>query len=234
VVVGILVALVAYAIGARLGDPLLIAFWSLVQAIVHMLMARFIHGANYRTEFRNMNAIAWSWRRTGFGLVAGLLMAIFAELLEYGYGVDNGTWPTFLAYGTAGVLLGGLSGQRIEKKERPNQGMRQAAANALLATGIAAPALGLVTFSLWNMTSLQITMALILFSAFTFFGGSAVFNHLLLRLIFWYDDLIPGDLVKLLDQATTHSLMRKVGGGYIFAHPLIQDHFRRMNRMEEE
>ena len=54
-----------------------------------------------------------------------------------------------------------------------------------------------------------------------------VFNHLLLRLIFWYDDLLPGDLVRLLDQAAALSLMRRVGGGFIFAHQLIQDHFAR-------
>lgn len=230
VVVGILVFLFSYAIGAPLGDPLLIVFWSLVQAIVHMLIARFIHGATYRTEFRNMNAIAWSWRRTGLGLAIGLLMAIFAEVLEYGYGVDNGIWPTLLAYGTTGVLLGGLSGQRIEKGARPNQGMRQAAANAVLATAIAAPTLGIVAFSLWDTSSLRITTALILFSAFTFFGGSAIIDHLLLRLIFWYKDLLPRDLIGLLEYATDRSLMRKVGGGFIFVHPLIQDHFRRLDQ----
>ena len=172
VVVGVLVAVSSFVLNAWIGNLVLVLFWSLVQAIVHMLFARFVHGANYRSEFRNMNALSWSWRRTAIGLGGGLLMAVLAELIEASYGVSNGLWPTLLSYGLTGVLLGGLSGQRIKTHSRPNQGIRQAAANATRATVVSLPTLGVLVLFLWGVDSLVITTALILLCAFAFFGGS--------------------------------------------------------------
>ena len=38
-------------------------------------------------------------------------------------------------------------------------------------------------------------------------------------------DYAPWDYVRFLDHATKRIFLRKVGGGYIFIHRLLQDYF---------
>src|SRR5574337_1746282 len=54
--------------------------------------------------------------------------------------------------------------------------------------------------------------------------GSACIQHLALRIILSRANCIPWRYVHFLDYAAAH-LLRKVGGGYIFAHRLLQDYF---------
>jgi hypothetical protein len=56
-------------------------------------------------------------------------------------------------------------------------------------------------------------------------GALDVINHLVLRGILLATRATPRHYPQLLDQAVDLILMRKVGGGYIFMHRLLQEHF---------
>jgi hypothetical protein len=56
-------------------------------------------------------------------------------------------------------------------------------------------------------------------------GGRANLQHLVLRLILWRNDLAHLRYVRFLDYAAERIFLRKVGGGYIFVHRLLQDYF---------
>lgn len=56
-------------------------------------------------------------------------------------------------------------------------------------------------------------------------GGDVVMKHCLLRLILWRKGYIPWNYARFLDYATSLIFLRKVGGGYIFVHRLIMEHF---------
>ena len=62
-----------------------------------------------------LEALSWSWLSALKGIGFGLLAATFTEIIEYRYLEANGVWQTMLAYGTAGLLLGGLHGFRIDR-----------------------------------------------------------------------------------------------------------------------
>jgi hypothetical protein len=58
-----------------------------------------------------------------------------------------------------------------------------------------------------------------------FGGGISCIQHLNLRLILWINGFIPSNLARFLDYASERIFMQKVGGGYIFIHRMLLEHF---------
>ncbi len=56
-------------------------------------------------------------------------------------------------------------------------------------------------------------------------GGVACIQYIILRLFLWGGGYVPLGYVRFLDYAAERILLRKVGGGYIFAHRLLLDYF---------
>jgi|GEM_PF-417083 len=56
-------------------------------------------------------------------------------------------------------------------------------------------------------------------------GGLASFRHYVLRFLLWRCRSLPWHYPRFLDYAAEHILLRKVGGGYIFAHRLLLEYF---------
>lgn len=56
-------------------------------------------------------------------------------------------------------------------------------------------------------------------------GGAACLQHFTLRLLLWRNDFAPWRYVRFLDYAAERIFLRKVGGGYIFIHRMLLEHF---------
>jgi hypothetical protein len=56
-------------------------------------------------------------------------------------------------------------------------------------------------------------------------GGIACIQHFTLRLFLWRAGDAPWDYARFLNHATERILLRKIGGGYIFAHRLLLEYF---------
>lgn len=56
-------------------------------------------------------------------------------------------------------------------------------------------------------------------------GGIAVIEHYVLRWYLWREGMTIWNYTRFLDYATERILLRKVGGGYMFAHRLLLDYF---------
>ena len=56
-------------------------------------------------------------------------------------------------------------------------------------------------------------------------GGYAYTQHFLLRLFLWRNHSLPWNYSRFLDYSAKSILLRKVGGGYIFIHKLLQEYF---------
>jgi hypothetical protein len=56
-------------------------------------------------------------------------------------------------------------------------------------------------------------------------GGYACLSHAALRGVLWRSDCLALDSVSFLDYATQRVFLRKVGGGYMFVHRMLQEHF---------
>lgn len=56
-------------------------------------------------------------------------------------------------------------------------------------------------------------------------GGAVVLLHIALRFQLTLSRILPWNLARFLDHAAEHILLRKVGGGYIFIHRMLLEHF---------
>lgn len=57
------------------------------------------------------------------------------------------------------------------------------------------------------------------------YGGTTVLQHYTLRLLFYHNRSLPLSLISFLDYCTERIFLRKVGGGYIFVHRMLMEHF---------
>ncbi|MFZ5857184.1 MAG: NACHT domain-containing protein [Chloroflexota bacterium] len=60
------------------------------------------------------------------------------------------------------------------------------------------------------------------------YGGSSLIQHYTLRYILARNNLLPWRLVPFLDHCVDLIFLRRVGGGYIFVHRLLMEHFAEM------
>jgi eukaryotic-like serine/threonine-protein kinase len=65
-------------------------------------------------------------------------------------------------------------------------------------------------------------------------GADVVVKHYLLRFALWLKGAIPLRYVRFLDYAAERIFLRKVGGGYIFIHRLMMEHFAAMTDQDIE
>jgi eukaryotic-like serine/threonine-protein kinase len=56
-------------------------------------------------------------------------------------------------------------------------------------------------------------------------SGLVILQHFVLRLVLWKNRSIPWNYAQFLNHATDLILLKKVGGGYIFIHRLLLEHF---------
>lgn len=225
-IVGLVVCFVTVLFFSPVGSPGLAISWGFSEAVMFMIISRYAHGRNFNTEIRTVEALSWSWPNAAKGLGYGILLGALAEIIEtwlFGY---NGIVNTVFTFLPAGLILGGLRGSRVEVKNRPNEGIRLSLRNAIIAALITGLLLFLITLIVTeDLVRALITGTLLALLALLLFGLSNVTKHYLVRLLLWYKKRIPWRFVYFLDYGARLVLLRKVGGGYIFMHRMLQDFF---------
>lgn len=156
-------------------------------------------------------------------------------------------------------LVGGLSSKIVSTKTTPNQGIKLTLRNALyagflfgLSSGLIVwltlvlavdPILSLIIGSnvssgapvdrginldLWVFAGLLVGL-LVGLIGILWYGGLDIIQHITLRLILWRKGFTPRNYVRFLDYVTERVFLQKVGGGYIFIHRLLLEHFAAMS-----
>ncbi|GIK44083.1 MAG: hypothetical protein BroJett011_79160 [Chloroflexota bacterium] len=180
-----------------------------------------------------------------FGLSAGLIFELHQELLDslqrglvaeligerlfvLGVGLFYGLYGAIVS-----AMFGGLRSQIVKTKTVPNQGIRLSLRNALLAGPVFGLIIGLVgglllglLFGVRNGVDVGLAWGLLMGTlAFAWYGGLDVIQHYTLRLILRFQGRIPRHYAHFLDYAAERIFLQKVGGGYIFIHRLLLEHF---------
>lgn len=206
-----------------------------------------------RTDIRAVEAIAWSWRRACMGSVAGFAVGllfsagIFVAYQHLFTGDDLRPWtyPVLLpiSYAVVGCLFAGLATKTVEAKTIPNQGMRLSLRNArfsgLLITcvtgvGTVVYFLGPPIFFNDPLPSISQTVVFVVLVCAYFgllaalwFGGLDLIYHATLRECLARAGILPRRLEGFLEHMSKLALLQRVGGGYIFLHRLLLEHFAR-------
>lgn len=151
----------------------------------------------------------WSWKLAVIGLVAGIFIGTNLGGILW--------WKAMLFYGVVVGLSNGMSSDYIESITSPYQHFRLTLRNAIT-IGIGA---GLVIgFILGWENGLWMG-----FVTWFSFGGDFLIRHFLLRIFLNKGGQTPWHYIRFLDYASERVLLRKVGGGYIFIHRMLAEHF---------
>ena len=196
-------------------------------------------GRNRANDIHTVEALGWSGRRALIGAAIGSVAVIPFFFLVWGdLSTGRTLLTTLILWGiVAGLLLGGLTRRIVAQRTRPNHGMWLSLRHATV-TGVA---LGLIIGGLGEWINYVAPLAggtsnftpgttfvsgiYSLVAVAFWFGAIDLIFHGTLRLLLWWQGAIPVNYARFLDYGVQLSFLRKVGGGYIFAHKLLQDHF---------
>ncbi|NEN93536.1 MAG: hypothetical protein F6K48_33540, partial [Okeania sp. SIO3H1] len=163
------------------------------------------------------------------GMISGILFSLFRHNVRYINQVSHTIIRGAIAGLSLGLILGivrGMTGPGIEEVTVPNQGIWQSTKNAFIFGLVGAIVMSLAAklldwyFIAWGQYGLIFGLAV--------GGGEACVKHFILRIILYINSYIPWNYTRFLNYATQLIFLQKVGGGYIFIHRLLLEHFARM------
>jgi hypothetical protein len=202
---------------------------------------------------RMTDRLRWSWSRT-LSLALGVILveSSVSAIVYFSFGTEPFlTFTSLLLLALPPVALGGMlvfgwrPSMLVAKTVVPNQGFWQSLRNAvgislfmlLILLPLSLPiAWGMApkgTEAIWVLLPyLQLAIPFV-FAAVGLMtlplgllvGGAACLQQLIIRLILSSSEQLPWNLIQTLDQATDRIILQRVGGGYIFQHRLLQEHF---------
>ena len=195
-------------------------------------------------QIKLVESVTWSFRvfnkeYLSFMMITGLISVLIVGLISMqsfglSYGLIFG-----LSYGLIGglivVLIGGLSVSDVEIKVYTNQGIKKSAKNALVFGFVSGLISGLISWLIFGLTGLfdrklsgLIGGLIGGLSSMLNLGGLTCIQHFILRLLLYFKGCIPWNYAKFLDWASDKLFLQKVGGGYIFIHRSLMEHFAEM------
>lgn len=185
-------------------------------------------------EIQNIESVAtliWSWRKARNYSVVGLAVGLALYLGARQELISS------LIFGLMFSLIFGFEKvNEVGRKTVPNQGIWQSLANAGrlfvtigLPTGLV---LGVVESPIYGAAN-----GLLFGLASGLLGGRGVgiacIKHFTLRCILWWSGYIPWNYARFLDYAVDRVFLQKVGGGYVFIHRLMLEHFAQLELERE-
>lgn len=184
----------------------------------------------FKKSLKNLPTLLWI-----FGLIFGLILWIIEGKWEGVFVGGFGLVIFVIFY----AIIQGLKGPEVEVKKIPNQGIKKSIINAIILAIIIPIVAGLVgSLGLWFIAGINghnsndifsyfllLTISFCLILGLSFGGGYAVIQHFTLRSMLYIKGFAPWNYARFLDYATELIFLQKVGGGYIFIHRMLLEHF---------
>lgn len=232
--------------------------YSLSQGLIIGLLSGVVVGTVVglsRADINTVGNLKYSWKTARneilryalIGVLSGFLVGQIVELIDQGPSGVKAALQARRALttvrpldGALGLIAGltygitnGLGGLDIEAKTIPNQAIWMSAKSAGifglvggciggLVGGLAGGITGEIGDGIISGLSIGLAVGLI-------GGGSlACIKHFVLRWVLYINGCIPWNYARFLNYAADHLFLQKVGGGYIFVHRMLLEHFAAM------
>lgn len=187
-----------------------------------------------QSYFKPVEALKWSWMNVRNYILFGLIGSTPFGLLLGLTGILGPTLIHGLLLGMLGGvilgLFGGLrSGTEVETRTIPNQGIWQSAKTwVIISIAVSLSlSLGIYLFDSWLTIPQYWGLFCGLFVGLLT-GGTACIVHISFRTVFYFHQHMPWNYAQFLDYCCDRIFLQKVGGGYIFIHRLLMEHFAAM------
>ncbi|NEQ38525.1 MAG: NACHT domain-containing protein [Okeania sp. SIO3I5] len=147
-----------------------------------------------------------------------------------------------ITFAIIAAFFGGIEKiSKVDATTKPNQGIRKSVVTAIF-TGVLGFLGGWIAAQWFpiaigvRMSSSFFSFPLILGIACSLVGGLinaegsgiVCIQHFFLRFILYCNNKIPWNYARFLDYAAERIFLQKVGGGYIFIHRMLMEHFAQM------
>jgi class 3 adenylate cyclase len=216
--------------------------WGLVIGVISGLISGFLAASNDENRLRAPIFAVSSFNNSEsmplegfdqfvlmlvFGLISALVFALIAQPI------------CALVWG----IIGGYQGETISTTTTPNQGVWRSFRRSLFII-IPSTLLSIIfyTFSYKEALFENLPMKYVLTNLFQivkpgigvglfiyqFLGGSILTKHFNLRVLLFFSGKIPWNYAKFLNYTTDCILLQRIGGGYLFGHRLLLEHFSQM------
>jgi hypothetical protein len=177
----------------------------------------------------------WSWKNALIGSFLGATVGLILNVAIGLYYLLFFNQPIRLVsphilviiFSIIFFLIRGLSNSMIGETSYPNQEIWESAKNSIFFTLIGILG-GMLTAFLYNESILAGVFLGLPFGLFR--GAEACIQHFILRLLLYLNGAAPWNYAKFLDFASDRLLMKKIGGGYVFFHRMLLEHFARMKQ----
>jgi eukaryotic-like serine/threonine-protein kinase len=197
--------------------------YTLIYGVIGLFSYRPLHFAE---SIEPIDSLRWSWRKalrySGFGLIIGFLLK---------FGTPTPLIPSLIFGVMLSLIFGFEKADEVDRTTVPNQSIWKSVANSgklFLTIGLLT---GLILGAIENPI-FGIVNGLIFGVAAALMGGQGAgiicIKHFTLRCLLWWSGYIPWNYARFLDYASDRVFLQKVGGGYVFVHRLLCDHFARM------
>ena len=205
-------------------------------------------------DIQTVEQLSWSYNSAlkgglyglGAGAIAGAIAGVAAQgtlllspLVEKGMSTSNIVLIMavlgMFVLGLAGILFGGMGGTLVKtKKVLPNQGLRLSLINAAVTAPVIGGLFAMVgLFIAYVLGDPTVMLSFVLYGFFIgliaalWFGGLFAIQHITLRIILWGRSSTPplGKYTKYSYDFPQRIFLQKVGGGYMFIHRYLLEHF---------
>ena len=194
------------------------------------------HRRTAQTDIKTLEKFEWKlkpalirgWLGICLGAISGLIFGLAAvfglQIGEHQWGQFSVIFASFtITGGFTGFLLGGFRPTTTDKLEF-NQGIKWTIKHAAFIGGsLALPIAALVAIPFGWIKGFQVGVFLGMLIAV--WKGSSVIKHYLLRWILHRQGQFPLRAEVLLEYGSRLIFLQKIGGGYKFKHPYIQEYF---------
>ena len=211
--------------------------------------------ASSSKEITLFEQISWSWQKAKsriiskvkisliVGLIFGLLGAVTEGIKDLGliFGLISGLIFGLIFFLPIIILNSGWNNTQVKQRTVPNQGIWSSRKNSIRIGVIALLLWGLILelffvgiAGLSNGLGIGLLFGLILGLINGILnGGATCIQHFNLRRILHNKGCLPWNYARFLDYATERLLMKKVGGGYIFYHRMLMEHFAQRHQVSK-
>ncbi|HEY9633856.1 MAG TPA: TIR domain-containing protein [Coleofasciculaceae cyanobacterium] len=196
-------------------------------ALIYWLIGVIIYGAIHDDqEIEPVDTIKWSWRKAIKYSVLGLIIGVVLM-----FGAHQQPIPSLIFGLMSSLMFGFEKVNEIDTRTVPNQSIWKSAANAGklfltigLPTGLLLGVIRSPVFGLANGLMFGLASGLIGGQG----AGIVCIKHFIVRCILWRSGYIPWNYAQFLDYASDRIFLQKVGGGYVFIHRMLLEHFAEM------
>jgi DNA polymerase III delta prime subunit len=178
-------------------------------------------------DIEMIDTITWNWKKGGKNLIIGLIIALIVAPLVTLIFHQTSSLSTGLLIGLFLWLGGVLQPKSMSETTYPGQRLSSSTRNSFFTFFLFGLMFGITALMFRQISALNIGLGFGLMGGL-FLGGLALLQHYALRFILARNNLLPWRLIPFLDHCVELIFLRRVGGGYIFVHRLLMEHFAEM------